>query len=56
MVMKDGDAQAVAAGIPFSEPAPSPVPVWPMHSPWWIVPFAACLGVEWWLRRRSGLR
>ena len=28
----------------------------PMHSPWWIVPFAACLGGEWILRRRAGLR
>ncbi len=27
-----------------------------MRSPWWIVPFAGCLGVEWWLRRRRGLR
>jgi hypothetical protein len=28
----------------------------PMHSPWWALPFAACLGGEWWLRRRAGLR
>lgn len=28
----------------------------PMHSPWWIVPFVACLGGEWWLRRRRGMR
>ncbi len=28
----------------------------PMRSPWWIVPFAVCLGGEWWLRRRSGKR
>lgn len=28
----------------------------PMRSVWWIVPFAACLGLEWWLRRRHGLR
>lgn len=28
----------------------------PMRSPWWMVPFVACLGVEWWLRRRQGLR
>ncbi len=26
----------------------------PMHSPWWIVPLAACLGGEWWLRRKAG--
>jgi hypothetical protein len=28
----------------------------PMRSAWWLVPFAACLGGEWWLRRRRGLR
>lgn len=28
----------------------------PLHAPWWIVPFAACLSAEWWLRRREGLR
>jgi hypothetical protein len=28
----------------------------PMRSGWWIVPFAACLSTEWWLRRRKGLR
>ena len=28
----------------------------PMRSPWWILPFAACLSGEWWLRRRSGAR
>ena len=27
----------------------------PMRSPWWIVPFALLLGVEWWWRRRRGL-
>jgi hypothetical protein len=28
----------------------------PMRSIWWIAPFAACLGAEWWMRRRSGLK
>jgi hypothetical protein len=28
----------------------------PMRSAWWLLPFAACLGGEWWLRRRAGLR
>jgi hypothetical protein len=28
----------------------------PMRSAWWILPFTACLGGEWWLRRRRGLR
>jgi hypothetical protein len=29
---------------------------YPMRSGWWIVPFAACLSAEWWLRRKRGLR
>jgi hypothetical protein len=28
----------------------------PMRAGWWILPFAGCLSVEWWLRRRIGLR
>jgi hypothetical protein len=28
----------------------------PMRSLWWFAPFAVCLGGEWWLRRRRGLR
>ncbi len=28
----------------------------PMRSGWWMLPFAACLGGEWWLRRKRGLR
>ncbi len=28
----------------------------PMRSAWWLLPFAGCLSVEWWLRRRAGLR
>ena len=28
----------------------------PMRSVWWMLPFAACLSGEWWLRRRRGLR
>jgi len=30
--------------------------VHPMRSPWWLLPFVACLSAEWWLRRRRGLR
>jgi hypothetical protein len=32
------------------------VSVHPMRSAWWIIPFAGCLSLEWWLRRRGGLR
>jgi hypothetical protein len=28
----------------------------PMRSTWWILPFVACLSVEWWIRRRRGQR
>jgi hypothetical protein len=28
----------------------------PMRSVWWMLPFAACLSAEWWIRRRGGLR
>jgi paraquat-inducible protein B len=27
----------------------------PMRSPYWLIPFVACLAGEWWLRRRTGL-
>ena len=37
-------------------PVMTTMPRRPMHSAWWIVPFAACLSAEWWLRRRQGLR
>jgi hypothetical protein len=30
-------------------------PTWPMRSPLWVLPFIACLGAEWWLRRRAGM-
>ena len=28
----------------------------PFRSAWWLLPLTACLGGEWWLRRRAGLR
>jgi hypothetical protein len=28
----------------------------PMRSAWWMLPLAACLSAEWWMRRRRGLR
>jgi hypothetical protein len=34
----------------------APVTHRPMRSVWWMIPFAACLSAEWWLRRRSGAR
>jgi hypothetical protein len=38
-------------------PAPvAPVTRRPMRSAWWMIPFAACLSAEWYLRRRRGGR
>jgi hypothetical protein len=28
----------------------------PLRSPWWLLPFAACLSAEWWMGRRQGRR
>lgn len=36
--------------------SPAETPIHPMHSPFWIVPFAGLLAVEWWSRRRRGMR
>lgn len=36
--------------------APVATPTHPMRSPWWIVPFAGLLSVEWWSRRHRGAR
>ncbi|MDP2319768.1 MAG: hypothetical protein Q8O42_10570 [Acidobacteriota bacterium] len=47
-------ATEALAGMPA--PGETPTPSHPMRSPWWMSPFVACLGLEWWLRRRSGLR
>jgi len=51
---------ALATLAPALAEALSPVterrPYRPMQSGWWMVPFAAALGFEWWSRRRNGLR
>lgn len=51
-----GDANAVAAALAATAEGRVQTAVWPMRSPWWMSPFVACLGLEWWLRRRAGLR
>lgn len=38
------------------DPPHERVRVRPMRWMWWWAPFALCLGTEWWIRRRSGLR
>jgi hypothetical protein len=40
---------SVQAGASFE------APYHPMRSPFWLIPFVACLGGEWWLRRKAGL-
>lgn len=44
---------ALAAAVP---PVSERRPARPMQSPWWMVPFGIALGIEWWTRRRTGLR
>jgi hypothetical protein len=51
-----GDTGAVIQSLAAAATAALPTPVHPMRSPWWMSPFVACLGLEWWLRRRAGLR
>ena len=52
-----GDERRVAAALIAGVPERArPAPVHPMRSPWWMFPFVTCLAMEWWLRRRSGLR
>ena len=53
-VVTDKDNLGVLA--PQSHRSPAPMPMRPMHSALWILPFAGCLSMEWWLRRRVGLR
>jgi len=50
-----GQAAGAAASL-MTPPREEQQPFRPMHSPWWMFPFVTCLGVEWWLRRRDGLR
>jgi hypothetical protein len=57
IVVKAGDEAALAERVhELLAPTQAAQTIWPMRSPWWLVPFAACLGAEWWLRRRRGLR
>lgn len=52
-----GERTKVIEALASIAPPPAvPTPVYPMRSLWWMSPFVACLGIEWWLRRRAGLR
>lgn len=50
------DLSPIATAIAQESGQEKSEPVHPMRSAWWIVPFAGCLSIEWWLRRRNGLR
>jgi hypothetical protein len=57
VVTNSGSETTVTSALALALAQPAvPVPFHPMRSPWWMSPFVACLGVEWWLRRRAGLR
>jgi hypothetical protein len=64
-IVRESGGMSVAAGreepliaslLALPPAAAEAVQRYPMRSPWWIAPFALCLGVEWWDRRRQGLR
>lgn len=57
VVINSGDEATLIAGLERDrQPSSQVVSTRPMRSPWWMIPFAACLAAEWWLRRRDGLR
>jgi hypothetical protein len=56
MVVDAGDETGLINAFRASTSAQlASVPLRPMRTGWWLVPFAACLGLEWWVRRRRGL-
>jgi len=54
-VVASGDETALARTMTLSDSS-TPAVVRPMRAWWWLLPFAGCLSMEWWLRRRLGLR
>lgn len=56
-VARAGDEAAIARALTASSVSPGvATAIHPLRAGWWILPFAACLSLEWWLRRRNGLR
>jgi hypothetical protein len=55
LVDRGEEAQLIAGAGERLSSSVEPRETRPMRSPWWVVPFTACLGGEWWLRRRRGL-
>jgi hypothetical protein len=57
LVVRDGRVQPlVQAWIAARGTTRRAESLHPMRSWWWVIPFAASLAGEWWLRRRAGLR
>jgi hypothetical protein len=57
MDVKPSEIDALARRLRRSIAADSTAaPRHPMRSAIWFVPFAGCLSLEWWLRRRRGAR
>jgi hypothetical protein len=53
-IVKAGQEDELAARIrEVLTSRDKPHTVYPMRSPLWILPLLACLGGEWWLRRRA---
>jgi hypothetical protein len=50
------DVTAARDALAAIEAGERPIETRPMRSPWWIVPFAGLLAVEWTIRRRAGLK
>ena len=56
VIARAGDERTVTGQLAAVATTSRVVSVHPMRQPWWILPFAACLSAEWWLRRRDALR
>ena len=56
VVSAGGEITLAATLAPVTPGAAQRQAVRPMRSPWWMFPFVTFLSVEWWLRRRAGLR
>ena len=56
VVANAGDEPAVLSVLADRNISSRDVTAYPMRSAWWMLPFGACLSIEWWLRRRGGLR
>ena len=56
-VIRAGEETNLSRAI-ATAPAPALVATTlrPMRAGWWMLPFAGCVSIEWWLRRRRGLR